>query len=303
MEYDMNRVSNYPKKDMEYDMNRASHYPKKFPEKIPKKFPKKSPKKSLGQHFLTNTHISARIAEEANLSAKDTVLEIGPGKGMLTQELLSRAGRVVAVEKDNTLCAQLAETFYEASAQKRFALLCADILSFTPSEKTLGSKKYKIVANIPYNITGAILEHFLSATIQPESMILLVQKEVAERIARTKTARAKKGSILSISVKAYGVPRYIATVKAGNFYPKPKVDSAILAIEHISRANFENRAEESHFFDILHAGFAHKRKLLWRNIEKFGDIRPTLVSLGVSEGARSEELSVEQWLAIARSVK
>jgi 16S rRNA (adenine1518-N6/adenine1519-N6)-dimethyltransferase len=254
-------------------------------------------KKSLGQNFLVNPHVAHRIASVANLSATATILEVGPGKGILTRELLKYGVRVVAVEKDSRLIEPLSLMFRDEIKNKYLTLVCADILNFAPSQKNIGAKSYKIVANIPYNITGSLLEYFLSAKLQPASLTLLVQKEVAERIARN-----KKESILSISVKAYGCPHYIATVKSGNFSPKPKVDSAIITIEQVSRKNFQNKAEESRFFSLVRAGFAHKRKFLWRNVQEFKDIRPILTALKVNHGARAEELSIEQWLEISKTL-
>ena len=177
-------------------------------------------KKSLGQHFLKSERALSSIIESAKISPGETILEIGPGLGVLTEKLLDAGAKVIAVEKDDSLFVFLKEKFGE-----KINLIHEDILDFDSND--LG--KYKIVANIPYNITGAILEKFLSADNQPESMVLLVQKEVAERIV----ARNNKESILSISVKAYGDPKYIEKVLAGSFVPAPNVDSAIILIKNM----------------------------------------------------------------------
>jgi 16S rRNA (adenine1518-N6/adenine1519-N6)-dimethyltransferase len=251
-------------------------------------------KKSLGQNFLTSAHYLALIADATEIAAGDTVLEIGPGEGALTRELLARGARVVAVEKDRRLIPVLGEIFKKEIEEKRFELIEADALEFDPS--TLGP--YKLVANIPYYITGALIEKFLSHASQPASAVLLVQKEVAERIARD-----EKESILSLSVKAFGEPRYIKTVPAGAFSPPPSVDSAILSIKHISRNNFANAEQEKLFFDFLHAGFAHKRKLLRRNLEAAaGEQAAALLERAdIPQDARAEDVKLEQWLGMSRS--
>ncbi|TSC68470.1 MAG: 16S rRNA (adenine1518-N6/adenine1519-N6)-dimethyltransferase [Parcubacteria group bacterium Gr01-1014_56] len=253
-------------------------------------------KKSLGQHFLTSTHYLSLITDTAHITPGERVLEIGPGEGALTHELLSRGAIVVAIEKDHRLIPVLEEKFQHEIAEGKLQLIENDVLRFDISSHLQGT--YKLVANIPYYITGAILEKFLSASLQPTSMTLLVQKEVAERIARE-----KKESILSLSVKAYGTPRYIKTVPRGAFSPPPEVDSAILAIENISRNNFKSAAHEKKFFDLLHAGFAHKRKLLKRNLEsavgrEYSDI---LKNTRIRENARAEDVSLEQWLVLVES--
>ena len=250
-------------------------------------------KKSLGQHFLSSTHYLSLIADTAKIKEGEQILEIGPGEGTLTRELLSRGARVVAIEKDRRLIPLLQETFQQEIAEKKLSLKEGDVLE----EEILLKGSYKLVANIPYYITGAILEKFLSAPLQPTNMVLLVQKEVAERIARE-----KKESILSLSVKAYGTPHYIKTVPAGAFSPPPQVDSAVLAIENISRNNFLSVAHEEKFFALIHAGFAQKRKLLKRNLESvLGKNSGTLLMrAGIPENARAEDVPLEQWLTLVQ---
>src|SRR3989344_7754683 len=181
-------------------------------------------KKSLGQHFLKNEKALATIVKAGNVSVKDTILEIGPGTGALTEKLLAANCQVLAIEKDDKLYEFLKTKFEKEIKNGKLRLIHDDILEFDLSK--LEAISYKLISNIPYNITGAILKKFLETNYQPERMVLLVQKEVAERIV----ARNNKESILSISVKAYGTPRYIETVKAGSFVPVPKVDSAIMVI-------------------------------------------------------------------------
>lgn len=250
-------------------------------------------KKSLGQNFLTNTGIVLSIVDAAYLKEGDSVLEIGPGKGILTEELLKRGVFVTAVEKDTDLIPYLEGKFSKELSTKQLILIHADILEFEPSF----TEKYSVVANIPYYITGLIIRKFLTHKNQPEKMVLLVQKEVAERII----ASDKKESLLSLSVKAYGTPTYIKTVKAGSFTPAPKVDSAILLIDHVSRSSFEGISEDR-FFEILHAGFAHKRKQLFGNLRAvFNDdiLREKMKSSGLSEKVRAEDLTLSDWHNLA----
>jgi len=158
------------------------------------------------------------------------------------------------------------------------------------------NETYKVVGNIPYYITGALLKKFLSTEVQPSLLVFLIQKEVAERIARS-----KKESILSLAIKAYGIPRYIKTVPAGAFSPPPKVDSAILAVKNISRNNFRDAAHEQRFFDLLHAGFGKKRKLLASNLNPLlGEhTAEALERTGVAKNARAEDVPLEKWLELS----
>jgi 16S rRNA (adenine1518-N6/adenine1519-N6)-dimethyltransferase len=258
-------------------------------------------KKSLGQHFLKSDKALKSIINAAEVSAEDIILEIGPGHGDLTQRLLILAGKVVAVEKDDELYELLKDKFAKEIETGRLDLVHGDILDFDPSLlKFYHDFTYKLVANIPYNITGAILRKFLSADFQPESMVLLVQKEVAERIARE-----KKESILSISIKAYGKPRYVETVKAGSFAPAPKVDSAIISIENTSKEFFKDFSEEE-FFKMLNAGFKSKRKKLSSNLSGIypkENVLNTFKRLGLSENIRAEEVSIDVWSKLAKLTK
>ena len=257
------------------------------------------PKKSLGQNFLTSQSVVDKIVETANLDSQDVVLEVGPGKGILTQALLEKAGKVIAVEKDDALIYLLKERFAEEIKNEKLILVRGDILKFDFEEYNLKNDSYKIVANIPYYITGEFLRRTLSSDIQPSQMVLLVQKEVAERIARS-----KKESILSLSIKVYGEPKYIQTVKAGSFNPAPKVDSAILSIENLSKKFFDEVSEER-FFKVIKTGFAHKRKLLLSNLSVLKsreEIKKAFKEALINEKARAEELSLEQWLLMVKII-
>ncbi len=236
------------------------------------------------------------MVDAGAVRAGDTVLEIGPGKGVLTAELLARGTHVVAVEKDARMMPILHEHFANEIASEQLQVIEADALEFDISDHSLRSTDYKLISNIPYYITGALFEKFLSAAHQPTTLVFLVQKEIAQRIARE-----KKESLLSLSIKAYGTPKYVKTVPRGAFSPAPKVDSAILAVEGVSRKNFKNAAHEERFFALIKAGFAHKRKLLVRNIEPIlGDrSAEALARADIPSNARAEDVSLPKWLMLA----
>ena len=254
-------------------------------------------KKSLGQHFLRDPHILGKIVDGANLSLEDTVLEVGPGEGTLTELLIAKAGKVIAVEKDDRLIPILKEKFHHEISDGKLELIHADILTL-PTTYNLLPTTYKIVANLPYYITGEFLRTVLSSENQPTDMTLLLQKEVVRRITGVSESGNRKESLLSISVKVYGEPKCIATVKAGSFSPPPKVDSAILSIEQISK-DFFSEITEKKFFSVVKKGFSHPRKLLSSNL---GVPKETLTGCGIPEKARAENLSVAQWKHIATSI-
>ena len=247
----------------------------------------------LGQHFLTRPEIAGWVADAVPITKQDTVLEIGPGEGILTHELLQRAGKVVAIEKDSLLVSRIRDRFKNEISNGHLILIEKDIRDFVPSDCPHISNDYSLVANIPYYITGTIIRQFLSTNHQPKNIVVLVQKEVAQRIV----AKGGKESLLSLSVKAYGTPRYVKTVKAGSFSPPPKVDSAILAIEDISRKNFKNTAQEQRFFDLLHRGFSSKRKVLIKNLG-IECSQEQFASCKIHLHARAENLSISDWFCL-----
>lgn len=249
-------------------------------------------KKSLGQHFLTAPGIVREMVTASQTAPADTVIEIGPGKGVLTRELLSFGASVIALEKDDRLIPVLHKTFQKEIAEQKLTLVHADALSADISK--LAGKPYRVVANIPYYITGQIIRRLLQAESQPMSITMLVQKEVAERIAATD----KKESLLSLSVKAFGSARYVRSVGRGAFSPAPAVDSAIIHISDISRKNFES-TDEALFFKILHAGFAHKRKQLLPNLANVFErksVEEAFAKAGLAMTARAENIPIEGWL-------
>lgn len=252
-------------------------------------------KKSLGQNFLISPRITEIIAHTADLKKGDCVLEIGPGKGMLTRELLKTGAHVIAVEKDDRLISILLENFARETREGRFTLIHGDILEI--DLKTLITEPYKVVANIPYYLTGEIFRLFLSdIENKPVAIVLMVQKEIAQRL------KDKKESILSLSVKAYGTVSVVTHVSRGNFFPIPNVDSTVIHI-HSIHDPFTDTRHEKRFFEIVKAGFAHKRKKLISNLSDVFE-KEKLLSFfkenTLPENTRSEEVPLEKWLLLAK---
>jgi len=243
----------------------------------------------LGQHFLNSQWVARDLVKSVGIRDEEPVLEIGPGKGALTKELLAQGARVIAIEKDPALIPMLRSTFETEIAHGTLTVIEGDVRDFSPEK--FGADTYAIAANIPYYITGEILRHFLSSMRQPRAMALLIQKEVAQRII----ARDGKESILSLSVKAYGTPSIVAKVPRGSFNPPPAVDSAILLIQDISRDFFRDISEED-FFKVVRAGFASKRKLLSSNLKTlFENPLEIFERCGIPAKTRAEDLKLEQW--------
>ncbi len=251
------------------------------------------PKKHLGQNFLTSIPARIAIVEAGEVVPSDSILEIGPGRGFLTRALLDTGASVTALEKDTDLIPVLTEEFKN---YKNFSLLEGDALTYEPE-----SAGYKMIANIPYYITGAILERYLTHRNQPNTMVVLVQKEVAERVC----ARDGKESILSLSVKVYGDPKLVYKVSRGSFNPAPTVDSAVLQIKNISRTHFKNQYHEQLFFKVVKLGFAHKRKLLLSNLKgSFTgiDMQKTFDALGIENKSRAEDIALPVWLSLSEQL-
>jgi 16S rRNA (adenine1518-N6/adenine1519-N6)-dimethyltransferase len=255
-------------------------------------------KKHLGQHFLTSKKALSDIIRAGELNKDDCVLEIGPGKGVLTEALLHDTKKVVAVEMDTDLIPLLAEKFKKEIEKNKFNLINADILELDLKNLKLGT--YKLIANIPYYITGAIIRKFLSEKNKPGKIVLLIQKEVAERIC----SKNGKESLLSLSVKVYGSPKIVSRVPKGAFSPAPNVDSAIISISTNIKSVFKSKASEEGFFKVLHAGFAHPRKMLLGNLSKVykGDLKVVFESLNMSLKIRSEDVPLEKWLEISQAL-
>lgn len=254
----------------------------------------------LGQNFLKNKSIVKEIIEVANLSCDDLILEIGPGKGILTEELAKKAGKVIAVELDGKLADYLKNKFKDVG---NIEIIEKDILQTDIKELIanhgLQNSGYKVVANIPYYITSPIIRIFLESDNPPKEMLLMVQKEVAERII----AGPGKHSVLSLSVQYYADPELLFEVKKENFDPVPKVDSAVIRISH----KMKNMAKEEvdNFFRAVRAGFCAKRKTLVNNLANSfhlerKEVEEKLEKVGVKPNARAQELNIEEWKEISR---
>ncbi|MCI5051459.1 MAG: 16S rRNA (adenine(1518)-N(6)/adenine(1519)-N(6))-dimethyltransferase RsmA [Candidatus Pacebacteria bacterium] len=253
-------------------------------------------KKSLGQNFLKSKKAISAMISAPEISRGDIVVEIGPGKGALTRPLLETGATVIAFELDQRMVGYLKEEFTEYIDNKKLILVHQDVLEVDIKEFTKG-KPYKVVANIPYYITNLIVRNFLSNVYQPTAMCLLIQKEVAERIV----SRDGKESILSLSVKIFGDPKYIAKVARQYFSPSPKVDSAIILISDINRQYVPNSKDEEEFFEVIKAAFAQKRKQAIKNLSK---LKPRSYweeifnSLDLEKKVRAEDITFQKWLQI-----
>lgn len=250
-------------------------------------------RKGLGQHFLVDKTVLGKIVSAAELGPRDTVVEVGPGLGILTAELLHKAGRVIAVEVDSRLAAALQKNL---SAFLKLAVVNADILEINPADLTSRqTKSYKVVANLPYYIAAPILRHFLEASLKPSLMVVMVQKEVAQSIV----AQPGEMSILGISVQLYGKPTIVDYVPAHCFYPQPKVDSAIVRIEVYPEPAVPVK-DIAGFFEIVKAGFSTPRKQIRNSLALGLQIAPAdavelLGKAKIAPQRRPETLSLEEW--------
>ncbi len=253
-------------------------------------------KKSLGQNFLHAPNVISAMVHAGEVSDKSLVLEVGPGKGALTEALLKTGAKVVAIEKDDRAIPFLQDKFSENIKSGQLELIHHDILDFNLDFERFSKDNYTIIANIPYYISGEFLRKFLEIENSPNKIVVMLQKELAKRIVD------EKESILSISVKVYGKPKYLVTVPRKFFRPIPNVDSAVLIIDKISKDFFKNpEIDEKFFFDVLKTGFAHKRKVLIKNLEDKIP-RITLEKIWKRENLpkdiRAENLSPEMWKKI-----
>jgi 16S rRNA (adenine1518-N6/adenine1519-N6)-dimethyltransferase len=259
-------------------------------------------KKSLGQNFLHDKSVVLHIAAVSHVATGDTVVEVGPGEGALTEALLRSGARVIAIEKDHRLIPYLTEKFSEELQSRTLILIEGDILDEHTTKDLyahIGDAPYKVVANIPYYITGLLFRYFFEHVAQPTQLTFLVQKEVAENIA----SKEGKESILSLSVKIFGDPHIAGIVSRDAFLPVPNVDSAILVVSDISKARLKTLTEEN-FFSVVKAGFRAKRKMLIGNladglaIEK-SKINQAFSGLSIDEKIRAEDLPLSLWSALA----
>lgn len=251
--------------------------------------------KSLGQHWLRDRSALESIASCARLTKDDTVLEIGPGLGTLTSELLRHAGTVVAVEFDDELAKKLPGQF----PGKNLKVINSDILEYDFTTLPAG---YKVVANIPYYITSKIIQQLMTTTNKPSTAVLLVQKEVAQRLA----AKPGQMSILAISAQVFAEVSLGDIVKAEMFTPPPKVDSQIVILK-TRETSFFSGIDEAEFFTIVKAGFSEKRKKLRSSLTgglrlQKAEVEAILAKANISSDDRAESLSLDDWARLVKII-
>ncbi len=248
---------------------------------------KSGPSKKLGQYFLIDKKAVSKIITVADISLKDTILEIGPGAGALTRSLCEKAKRVVAVEKDPKMVTFLQEDLGDL---KNFQVYHGDILSFNLQ----GLKNYKVVGNLPFYLTNPTIRKFLESKNRPQDMTFLVQKELARRIC----ASPPKMNLLAVSIQFYSSPKIISYIKKSSFLPQPKIDTAILRI----KPDKQRRSLEFNdkFFRVVKAGFSQPRKQLANNLAKElqlnkEDIKEIIKKVETKNNIRAEALNIKKW--------
>lgn len=266
-------------------------------------------KKSLGQNFLTNEVVLDQIVDAGEITSQDTILEIGPGLGPLTEKLLNKAQKVIAIEKDSQLVKILNERFQTI---ENLQVIEGDALTVAPPQND-----YKIIANIPYYITSPLINHFLKEQIiqnqtAPTTIVLLTQKEVAEKICDQ-----KKRNVIGLNIQTFGEPEIITFVPASDFIPAPKVDSAVLKINIYPNPPVPIELYD-HYFQLIHAGFKQKRKTLINSLRNNlrsvpgpkpipqldqSNIKALLEKADIKPGRRAETLSINEWKILALEFK
>ena len=258
-------------------------------------------KKGLGQHFLVDGRVLKRIVAAADLTPEDTVIEVGPGLGILTRELAQQAGRVIAIEADGEMVSALSEIVarYPNLTVIQGDIMHVDPVSLLPSPTGVPAG-YKVVANIPYYITSAVLRHFLEASRQPTLMVVMVQKEVGKAIV----AQPGDMSLLAVSIQFYGLPSIVARVPARSFYPPPKVDSVILRVDVHKKPPVSVSSARA-FFETVRAGFSAPRKQLRNSLAQglavgTQEAADLLQRAEIDPRRRAETLSIEEWGRLCR---
>ncbi|MBL7142385.1 MAG: ribosomal RNA small subunit methyltransferase A [Candidatus Pacebacteria bacterium] len=253
------------------------------------------PTKRLGQNFLVDSKIIKNIIKAADLNSKDFVLEIGPGLGVLTKELVQRAKKVIAVEKDKNMVKLLQENL----KAKNLEIINKDILKFVPE-----FKNYKIVANLPFYLTSPAIRRFLEAIDNPpQQMVLVVQKEVGQRIC----ASPPRMSILAVSVQAYAKAEILSYISKKSFWPEPKVDSAVIRITPcLSNYVYISPEKREVFFKIIKAGFCQPRKQLINNFSKSlkldkEKVKKWLLKNKIQPSQRAETLDIKNWISLTET--
>jgi 16S rRNA (adenine1518-N6/adenine1519-N6)-dimethyltransferase len=256
--------------------------------------------KRLGQNFLIGEKIISKILKAADLSSKDFVLEIGPGIGNLTIEIAKKVKKVMAIEKDQRLVKILKENL-ERNQIKNVEVIEGDILKILNSQFPI-QNSYKVVANLPFYLTARLIRKLLESKNQPKEMILLIQKEVGQRIC----AKAPKMNLLAVSVQFYGEPKIISFVSKKFFWPRPKVDSAIIKI--VPKKSLFSFHYKEKFFKIAKAAFSHPRKQILNNFSrklklKKEKTKEWLLKNKLCPKQRAETLTLDDLLNLTKSFK
>ena len=261
-------------------------------------------RKRLGQHFLVDEEVLEKIVTTADLSESDTVIEIGPGLGVLSREIARRAGRLIAVELDDRLASILKHNMADSA---NTTVINENVLNMQPSSlielaqqgDSAAENPYKVVANLPYYITSAVMRHFLGAALKPGLMVVMVQKEVAEAIV----AEPGRMSLLAVSVQLYARAELVDYVPARCFYPTPDVDSALIKL--VCHPGLAVKVNEEGFFKLVRAGFTASRKQICNSLARGlgvdkGAIRSRLSDAGIAPERRAQTLSLEEWAELWR---
>jgi 16S rRNA (adenine1518-N6/adenine1519-N6)-dimethyltransferase len=272
------------------------------------------PKKRLGQNFLTDKGVLERILEAADLSPHDTVVEIGPGLGILTKALAEKAKKVIAIEKDPRMVEILRKTTEDLP---NIEIVQGDILGIVLNQVKHRPTSYKLISNLPYYITSPVIRKFLEARPQPKLMVLMVQKEVAQRICARPAKRGEarpsgtaKMNLLAVSVQFYAEPKIVSYVKRTSFWPSPNVDSAILRLKPILKPTIVsfNTSLQGAFFRVVKAGFKHPRKQLLNNLSKGLGVKREKIAEwlrknNLNPAQRAETLSLQDWIRLTKSFR
>ncbi|MDX1535313.1 MAG: 16S rRNA (adenine(1518)-N(6)/adenine(1519)-N(6))-dimethyltransferase RsmA [Candidatus Spechtbacterales bacterium] len=244
-----------------------------------------NPNKVLGQNFLVDDDAVSTLIDAARIQKEDTIIEVGPGTGVITQELIKHAKQVTVVEKDPDMVHLLKEKFKNT---KNIDIVEGDILKFKPP-----NSNYKIIGNPPYYLTARLFRHFLEEVDTPPSSIaVIIQKEVAEKIS----AKKDKMNLLAVSVQLYGEVGMIKKVSRSSFWPQPNVDSAILTVDNIQKPSID----EKKFFRLVRAGFSSPRKQLANNLSfklkiNKAKVEKDLKHINIEPSRRAETLTIEEW--------
>ena len=255
-------------------------------------------RKRLGQNFLEDVCIRDAIIEAAGVTASDTVLEVGPGLGVLTEKLIEKAGRVIAVELDGNLALLLKK---KLSNSQNLQIIHADILNVDLKEILGSVSSYKVVANIPYYITSPILHYFVHSRLRPGLMVIMMQKEVADEVA----SKAGHMNFLAVSMQLFSKPEIVCKVPASSFNPRPKVDSAVVKFNMLEKPAVPVDNIDR-FLKLVHAGFAAPRKQLRNSLAiglklKFDEVVDLLARSHIDPQRRPGTLALEEWMELYRA--